>query len=458
MGSVTPHQLVHQFGQAMLDGNASLFVGAGLSIAARLPSWNDILEPARAEADLPRDMTDYPLLAEYYVQNTPGGREKLEDLLWEGTAGAGAEPTDGHRYIAELPLRQIWTTNYDTLLEQVLTEAFVAARDEDVQGIGGRPYVAKMHGSVDPTRRRQWVQKPVISRSDYEQYEERRPRTWALLRATYMTQVMLFLGFSFTDPNIDLLLRLARRSHTAHRDRHLTVLKTPADSRDLLKHRLRLVDLERSGVQTCEIDDFAELAPLLALLVRRTRPPQVFLSGSGHEDEMNEWGRVAGCALASEKEWHFVSLGGAGWHVARQIAAIQKAKQAYNPELLRFYAREEEGPEEPLRGRLGTQIHTDVDRVPLIQGILRESRALLALRGGRRTAEEIRWAEAADVGIVPLAASGGSARSYWESLPAPPLLGGKPADPGDWADLNHSDREVAARAAHRLLRQAMYAG
>ncbi len=96
--------------------------------------------------------------------------------------------------------------------------------------------------------------------------------------------------------------------------------------------------------------------------------------------------------------------------------------------------------------------------MPLVRGILGESRALLAVKGGERTAEEIGWAEAADVGVVPLAAAGGSARSYWESLPAPPLLGGKPADPGDWADLNHSARDVAARAAHRLLRQAMYAG
>src|SRR3954454_11688286 len=66
---VEPHDLVNQFGQAMLDGNASLFVGAGLSVAAGLPSWGAILEPARVDAQLP-EMSDYPLLAEYYVQNT----------------------------------------------------------------------------------------------------------------------------------------------------------------------------------------------------------------------------------------------------------------------------------------------------------------------------------------------------------------------------------------------------
>jgi hypothetical protein len=287
--SVEPHDLVNQFGQAMLDGNASLFVGAGLSAAAGLPSWGAILEPARVEASLP-EMNDYPLLAEYFVQSTRGGREKLQDLLWDGTAVAGAEPTDGHRHIAQLPLREIWTTNYDTLLEQVLTGSFVATSEDDVQRIGGRRYVAKMHGSVDPNSRHRWVQPPVISRSDYEEYEDSRPRTWALLRATYMTRVMLFLGFSFTDPNVELLLRLARRSRTANRDRHLTVLRTPADENERRLHRLRVVDLERSGVQTCEIDDFRELTPLLAQLVRRTRPAQLFVSGSGAEGQMAQWG------------------------------------------------------------------------------------------------------------------------------------------------------------------------
>jgi hypothetical protein len=453
---VEPHDLVNQFGQAMLDGNASLFVGAGLSMAAGLPSWGAILEPARVEAQLPA-MTDYPLLAEYYVQNTHGGREKLGDLLWDETAAAGAVPTDGHRHIADLPLREIWTTNYDTLLEQVLPESFVAVREEDVQQIGGRRYVAKMHGSVDPNCRRRWAQPPVISRSDYEEYEDNRPRTWALLRATYMTRVMLFLGFSFTDPNVELLLRLARRSRTANRDRHLTVLKTPTDDQERRLHQLRVIDLERSGIQTCEIDDFRELAPLLAQLVRRTRPPQLFIAGSGPEDQMGQWGQAVGSVLASEREWRFVSLGGdAGWSVTRQVGVTQKAEGAYEPERLRFYARRKDEPAEPLNERLGTQIHTDLEREPLVQQMMQDSRALLAVQGGARTAQEIEWALAADVGVVPLAASGGSANAYWASLSTPPVLGGKPADAVDWANLNNPDMTIAARAAHRLLRQAMY--
>ena len=457
MGSVKAHDLVNQFGQAMLDGNASLFVGAGLSVAAGLPTWGEILEPPRRAASLPEDLQDYPLLAEYFIQSTHGGRQTLEDFLWQGTAGKSASPTAGHDHLAKLPLREIWTTNYDTLLEDALPDAFVAEVDEDVRRIGGRPYIAKMHGSVDPGRAKKWVAPPVISRTDYEEYEDTRPRTWALLRATYMTRVMLFLGFGFTDPNIDLLLRLARRSGTANQDRHLTVMRRPDSPHDHLLHSMRVRDLEASGIQVCEIEKFSELEPMLAQLVRRTRPAQVFISGSGDAKEIRDWGEAAGGILASE-DWRFASLGGpAGWQTTRQVAKAQKAEHRYDPERLRFYVREKSERTEPLEERLGTLIHTDLEREALVQGILRDSRAMLVIGGRSRTSEEIEWATAADVGIVPLAASGGAALEYWRSVTSPPILGGKPTTAEDWANLNHSDRIVAVRAAQRLLRQAMYA-
>ena len=46
---------------------------------------------------------------------------------------------------------------------------------------------------------------------------------WTVLRASYFSRSMLFMGFSFTDPNVDILLRLARTLGTAGGDRHYAV-------------------------------------------------------------------------------------------------------------------------------------------------------------------------------------------------------------------------------------------
>ena len=76
--SIETFQLVEEFGEAILAGNAALFVGAGVSQGAGLPGWGGLLEPIRAACNVP-EHHDYPLLAEYIVNELPGGRGPLED-------------------------------------------------------------------------------------------------------------------------------------------------------------------------------------------------------------------------------------------------------------------------------------------------------------------------------------------------------------------------------------------
>ncbi|MFD0449904.1 SIR2 family protein [Rhodococcus aetherivorans] len=125
-----------------------------------------------------------------------------------------------------LDIKEIWTTNYDRLLETAIPEAVVVAGEDHVHNIASRRRaIIKMHGSID--NRNEWELPPVITRTDYERYELAHPRTWTVLRSSYMSRTMLFLGFSFTDPNIEILLRLARTLGTASADRHIAVMKPP---------------------------------------------------------------------------------------------------------------------------------------------------------------------------------------------------------------------------------------
>jgi hypothetical protein len=101
----------------------------------------------------------------------------------------------------------------------------------------------------------------------------------------------------------------------------------------------------------------------------------------------------------------------------------------------------------------------DRSREQLVIDLLDESRAMLVIRGGSRTTEEIDWAVTRDVGVVPLACSGGAAYEYWEANRSnPPDLGSRPTDTTLWARLNDAKPANAARAAHELLAQAMYQG
>jgi hypothetical protein len=401
------------------------------------------------------------LLAEYIAADPQVGRTALIDHVLAKVTPAGLTPTAGHLLISQLPIGEVWTSNYDQLLELASPGAQLVINDDDVRFIGSTARtIVKMHGSASGGPPPSWASEPVITRSDYETYPEQRPRTWALLRAAYLSRTFLFLGFSFTDPNIEILLRLARKHGTSVGNRHLAVLKPPDPTKpDALRlHRLRVNDLEKSGVAVHEIADFNELEPLLTALVRRTRPPRLFVAGSGDHSTIEPWCTQLAAVIAGNTHWQISSMAGdAGWLVARDTAQIRQAEGTYDPAALLFSFRTKDEPAPPMPKRIGTAIYTDKSREELVPSLLDDCRAMVAIGGGTRTSQEIEWALARGVAVIPLPGAGGAAHAFWESQRSdPPQLGGRHVAPGDWELLNNSNPPTAARAAYRLLEQAMY--
>src|SRR5580700_8810881 len=113
-------ELVRQFGPMVLAGTASLFVGAGLSQGAGYPGWGELLDPIRSEAAIPVNLDDLPLVAEYYIQQVAGGRDRLNAGLLSRLVAVSPKPTptEGHKLLAKLNIAETWTTNYDRLIEE----------------------------------------------------------------------------------------------------------------------------------------------------------------------------------------------------------------------------------------------------------------------------------------------------------------------------------------------------
>jgi NAD-dependent SIR2 family protein deacetylase len=122
VGAIARQRFFDHFRSAMEDGDAALFVGAGLSAPAGFVNWKELLREIAEDLDLDVDReTDLVALAQYHV-NTENNRARINRMLIDEFT-KDAKLTENHRLIAALPIRTVWTTNYDRLLEQAYQDA-----------------------------------------------------------------------------------------------------------------------------------------------------------------------------------------------------------------------------------------------------------------------------------------------------------------------------------------------
>jgi hypothetical protein len=120
--------------------------------------------------------------------------------------------TPSHTELVALGLPLLFTTNYDNLVERAYTHCrktltVSSTADEFIAHL--RPpkcdaHLVKIHGSIDNLRT------VVLTRDDYAQARIERSRIYGQLRFDIQQSTYLFVGFSLSDPNINILLDDAR--------------------------------------------------------------------------------------------------------------------------------------------------------------------------------------------------------------------------------------------------------
>jgi hypothetical protein len=290
---------IQNYTNAVAEGNAALFVGAGLSRASGFLDWKGLLRDCARELklDLNREH-DLVAVAQFYLNQRRGDRSRLNQIL-KHAFDQPAQLTRNHELIARLPIGTVWTTNFDTLLEQSYEAAKVRvdikSRDRDlaVQKRGRDVVLYKMHGDIARP------DEMVICKDDYDRYAMRHLVFQNVLESDLVNKTFLFLGFSFNDPNLnymlghlDALLEESKHEHYAimRRVRKNLHARKKRDALETFKYEtnkqaLQIEDLQRYAIQTVLVDDYSEVTELLQQIARRLELRNVFVSGSAHQSE-----------------------------------------------------------------------------------------------------------------------------------------------------------------------------
>ena len=127
------------------------------------------------------------------------GRADLHRLLRESVRDQEFRPGPMHKRLLRLPWRDVFTTNWDTLLERTISSipegSYSVLRTIDEIPLAARRRVVKLHGSVD-------ARFPlVVTGEDYRTYPARFAPFVNTVQQAMMETVFCLIGFSGDDPN-----------------------------------------------------------------------------------------------------------------------------------------------------------------------------------------------------------------------------------------------------------------
>lgn len=285
---------IEHFVKELEEENAAVFVGAGFSVSAGFVNWKDLLRPLASELGLNIDEEhDLVSLAQYYCNGF--GRHRINQQLITSFP-SNQRPTENHMILARLPINTFWTTNYDRLIESALLDngKVADAKYTVKQLTTTKPrrdaVVYKMHGDIENP------DVAVLIKDDYERYALDYTPFINALSGDLVSKTFLFLGFSFTDPNLDLILSRIRISFDKDQRGHYCIFKkyhlaefSNENSFKLASLRQGLIinDLKRFNIQVLLVDDYDEINEILTLIEKRLSRKSIFISGSA--DFFGDW-------------------------------------------------------------------------------------------------------------------------------------------------------------------------
>lgn len=311
-----------KYTEALENNSAAVFAGAGLSIPSGELSWKELLRKNAKSIGLDVDKENDLILVAQYIYNEFRTRNTISNLI-KNYIDRNGKINENHEILSRLPIRNYWTTNYDTYIERSLILANkkidvkrnVADLAVDIENVDNIIY--KMHGDIT------MADSTVLIKDDYEIYDKKNELFISKLRGDLLDKTFIFIGFSFEDPNLEAILAKLRILLEENPRIHYCFLKKVSIKDfenenlkekeklekyeyQLNKQELKINDLLRYGIKVILVNEYSEITEILKKLERKILSKKVFISGAieyyNSGSYFNEYKKVdAFCQTLSKK-------------------------------------------------------------------------------------------------------------------------------------------------------------
>lgn len=200
-----------EIAERLYVGHASLMVGAGFSMNAKkgeatsknFPSWNDLgdifYQKLYGKVPTEKDKSYLDVLKLANEVEATFGRPTLNKILRDEIPNLEYQPSELHEELLQLPWVDVFTTNYDTLLERtaekILEQRYETVVNKEDLVWSTKPRIIKLHGSFPSDR-------PfIITEEDYRKYPHEYAPFVNSVQQSLLENTLCLIGFSSNDPN-----------------------------------------------------------------------------------------------------------------------------------------------------------------------------------------------------------------------------------------------------------------
>ncbi|HGF7991474.1 SIR2 family protein [Enterococcus faecium] len=236
-----------------VDGKSrvSIMVGAGFSRNASkidnslhsMALWSDLRNKLIEELGSKSEYDNLDILSLGDIYEKKFGIISLENLLKSEIPDDNYEPNSLYTKLLSLPFSDIYTTNYDTLLERAAKDVFTRRYQiiYDIHDIPGSvsPRIVKLHGSF-PSHR------PFIfSKQSYTSYPDEFAPFVNMVQQSIMETTMILIGFSGDDPNFQKWINWVSGSLGKHRPKIYMLGLDINDNNLISKNDITVLDFKK---------------------------------------------------------------------------------------------------------------------------------------------------------------------------------------------------------------------
>ncbi|AGF57810.1 hypothetical protein B0P06_003883 [Clostridium saccharoperbutylacetonicum] len=199
-----------------------IFLGSGISATAKNAdgnspdTWGTFIKNIKSLMKKPTaddlQYIDGMIAQENYLL----ALQAISDLTEAGTynkylkdtySRAGYIPSEVHKSIKDIDSKIVISTNFDKIYDNLCREyGYVTYDYQKSKSIianikSPESLIIKAHGTIDDT------EEIIFTAKQYYEAQSKFPEFYSLLHALFLTHTVIFLGYSLSDPDINLILQ-----------------------------------------------------------------------------------------------------------------------------------------------------------------------------------------------------------------------------------------------------------